>query len=89
MSSAARPQRAQALQDDGVAGDGKQDEQAEKRVAPELADLQPEQALLEDADHHGAEQGADHGSRAAENVDAADHDGRDDLAVQVRAPPRP
>ena len=33
-----------------------------------------QQALIERADDDAAEHGAEHGSRAAEDVDAADHD---------------
>ncbi len=81
----AAPQRPQALENDGVAGDGQQDQEAEQGVQPELADLQPEEALLEDADHHGAEHRANHRARSAEDVDPTDDDGGDHLKLQPDA----
>ena len=77
-----RPELAQPAEDDGVARHREQDQEAEHRVAPELADLQAEQALLERADHDGAEHGAEHRSRPAEDVDAADHHRGDRLQLQ-------
>ncbi len=38
------------------------------------------------ADEHRAEDGAEHRARASEDVDAADHDGRDDVELEASSP---
>ena len=79
---------AQTLQDHRVARDGQQDQQPEQRVAPEFADAEPEQALLQRADHDRAEHRAGNPSGAAEDIDAADDDGGDDVELQAARQPR-
>ena len=80
----ARPQRAQALQDDGVARHRQQNEEAEHRIEPELADAEAEETLLERADHHGAEHRARNRSGAAKDIDAADDHRGDHAELEAR-----
>ena len=70
----ARPTALAAAAGYGVARHRQQDEEAEHRVEPELADAQAKEALLERADQHRAEHRADDRSGAAEDIDAADDD---------------
>ena len=78
------PTSPQPAQDDGVGGDGDQDEQAEDRVLDELADTRPtQQTLLQGFDHQHTEQRPNHRARSAEDVDASDHDRGDDLQLQT------
>src|SRR5918995_5845183 len=80
----AHPHLPQPAQDDGVGGDGDQDEQAENRVLDELADACPtQQTLLEGLDHQHAEQRPDHRAGPAEDVDAPDHDSGHDLELET------
>ena len=74
---------AKAPDENGQGGYPEQNEQAQQRVPPELADLQPEQALLENADHGGAQQRPENCSRAAENIDPAYDDRRDRFQLKA------
>src|SRR5688572_11947219 len=76
----ADPHLPQASQDDGVGGDGDQNEQTEDGVFDKLADPRPtQQTLLEGLDHQHAEQSPHHRARSAKDVDATDYDGGHDL----------
>src|ERR687891_1965685 len=55
-----------------VDGDGDKDERPEHCIPPELADLRdPEQALVEEVDQHGTQEGTEERAGAAEDVDSA------------------
>src|SRR6516225_5347170 len=74
MAGPPAPQRAgEALGDCLVEGDGDDEQEAPDRLVPERRD----------AEH--VERRADHGAAAAEDRDAADHDGRHDLQLVAGA----
>src|SRR5215208_8387847 len=80
----AHPHLSQPAQDDGVGGDGDQDEQAENRVLDELAETRPtQQALLQGLDQQNTEQRSDHRAGTAEDVDATDNHSCDDLQLKT------
>ena len=69
-------QSQQAAHQDRVGGHGAQDKKTENGLAPELGDKLPaHEAGIDEIDQYGAQQRAQDGSRAAEDVHSADHDG--------------
>src|SRR5262245_47514180 len=68
-----RPAAPEARTDRDVSDHSEQDEDAQDRVAPELAHLlDTYEALVEQVDQHGAQKRADECARTAEHADAAD-----------------
>ena len=76
----------QAARQDGIGGDGEQDQGAEHRLAPELADDGPaNEAGFQQVNQDRAEEGADDRSRSAEDIDAADDGGGDGFQLEPQA----
>src|SRR5690606_17820597 len=74
----AHPQGDEAAHQHRVGGDRDEDQRPQHRLAPAFADHRPaHEAGFDEIDEHGADEGADHRSRAAEDVDPA-HDRRRD-----------
>ena len=65
-------------QEHRVGADGDEDDEAVERLEPELRQPRMMSAFAMKPEEYGAERGADHRAGPAEDVDAADDDGRDD-----------
>src|SRR4051794_8878067 len=75
----------QTPEDDLVGRHRYQDQNAKHRIAHELADPgQSDDALLEQVDERRTEERPDHRTASAEDIDAADNDGRHDLELEAR-----
>src|SRR2546428_675718 len=82
----ADPPRPEALEDELVRRHRQENEDPEDGVLQERAAYWPAQeALLEQVDERRAEKRSHHRARAAEDIHAADHDGRDGLELEPLA----
>src|SRR5437899_779661 len=82
----ADPPRPEALEDELVRCHRQENEDPEDGVLQERAHYWPAQeALLEQVDERRAEKRSHHRARAAEDIHAADHDGRDRLELEPLA----
>src|SRR5262245_5163058 len=75
----------EALGDGLVEGDGDQQQEAPDRLVPERGDAQHVQRRADRGQQQRAQPGADDAAAAAEDRDAADHDGGDDLQLVAGA----
>src|SRR5918996_2644850 len=74
----------QPLADEEIARNCGEDQRAEERISPELADLRnTQQALVEEVDKERSQKGADDGAGSTKDADPADNNGCDRGQLQA------